>query len=137
MVDEVATLKAIEIIRQPRLIEEELEKQKIEDPTKGSLQAAEAVLKQCIDSIINLTEALETTKDPLVREIISGRIGEQARLKQGYEEQYDRLLRFRINWEDAMRALDDFKKWCIKQREIIDNPDYNPTYKEMRDALEM
>lgn len=137
IVDDVAFRRAVEIIRTPNLIEEELEKRKIEDPTIGSLQAAEALLKKTVDSIINLTETIETTKDPGVREVLVAHMEELLAKKGGYEEQYDRLLRFRINWEDATRALDDFKAWCKAQRPIMDNPDYNPTYQEMRDALEM
>ena len=137
IVDAIAFRKAIEVIQQPNLIEAELEKRKIEDPTKGSLQAAETLLKKTVDSIINLTETLETTKDPGVREILVARMEELFSQEAGLRGQYDRLLRIRINWEDATRALDDFKKWCKEQRPIMDNTDYKPTYKERRDALEM
>lgn len=136
-VDEIAMRKAIEVIRRPSEIEEELESRKIEDPTKGSLQAAETVLKTTIDSIIQWTHTFETTKEQRMREFAEARISELLEQKEAQEQQYDKLLRFRINWEDATRALDEFKAWCIAQRPIMDNPDYNPTYKEKRDTLEM
>ena len=58
-------------------------------------------------------------------------------MKASYEDQYDQILRYRINWEGAMRAMDDFKKWCDRVRPQLGDPDYQPAYKEMRDALEM
>ncbi len=65
------------------------------------------------------------------------RLEELAKLKVGYEDQYDQILRFRINWEDAMRALDEFKAWCSEVRPQLDGEDFTPTYKQKRDALEM
>jgi DNA invertase Pin-like site-specific DNA recombinase len=137
IVDAIAWNKAVEVILNPCLVEQELERQRIEDPTKGSLKAAEELLMQTVSSIINLTQSLEVTTNPLTRDILTKRLDELATLKVGYEDQYDQILRFRINWEDAMRSLDEFKKWCDSVRPELTNPDFQPTYKQMRDALEM
>jgi site-specific DNA recombinase len=137
IVDEIAWEKAVEVIRNPCLIEKEIERQRIEDPTKGSLKAAEELLSKTVTAIINLTQSLETTTEPLTRGILLARLEELAKLKVGYEDQYDQILRFRINWEDAMRALDDFKAWCSKIRPSLDDPEFVPDYKRKRDALEM
>ncbi len=137
LVDKIAWMKAVEIIRNPCIIEREIEKQRVDDPTKGSIKAAEELLTKTVLAVINLTKSLETTSDPTTQAIIMGRLEELAHLKAGYEEQYDQILRFRINWEDAMRALDEFKAWCSEIRPQLDEEDFTPSYKQKRDALEM
>jgi hypothetical protein len=136
-VDRIAWEKAVEVIKTPSLIEEELRKRRIEDPTKGSLRAAETLLKDLVQAIINLTQALEHTTDPTTIGILTHRLEELAKQKQAYEQQYDEVMRYRINWEDAMRALDDFKAWCDKVRPHLTDPGFEPTYQEKRDALEI
>ncbi len=136
-VDGIAWEKAVEIIKNPALIEEELRKRRIEDPTKGSLHAIETLLREVMEGIINLTKALEHTTDATTIGILTHRLEELAKQKQAYEQQYDGIMRYRINWEDAMRALDDFKAWCDKVRPHLTDPSFEPTYQEKREALEI
>lgn len=137
VLDEIAWQKAVEIIKQPSIIEEELRKQRIEDPTTAGLKTAEALLQETVQAIINVTQSIEATTNPAAIGILTKRLEELALLKEGYEEQYDAMLRYRINWEDAMRALDNFKAWCDEIRPKLTNPDYQPSYREKREALEI
>jgi site-specific DNA recombinase len=137
IVDAIAWNKAVKVINNPSLVEKKIEKQRIDDPTRGSLKSVEDLLQQTNDAIINLTETLQTTTSPLSRDILVKRLDELATMRAGYEEQYDQIMRFRINWEDAMRALDDFKAWCDEKRPYLADPEYEFSYKERRDALEM
>jgi hypothetical protein len=137
ILDKIGWQKIVEIILNPDLVEQELKKQRIEDPTKGSLKASEELLSQTVTAIINLTTALQTTTDPIAQGILTARIAELGKLKLGYEDHYDQILRYRINWEDAMRALDTFKRWCDEHRERLTDPSYEPTWEEKREALEM
>jgi len=136
LLDQEAWMKAIAVIQNPCLVEREIEKQRIEDPTQGSLKAAEEVLSKTVEGIINLTQSLETTKEPLARAILTKRLEELAMLKARQEDEYDQILRYRINWEDAMRSLDDFKNWCDSVRPNLGDPEFKATWKEMRDAIE-
>jgi len=136
-VDGAAWTKAKEIICHPELIEEELKKRRVEDPVSGSLHAAETLMKDVTEAIINLTKAMEHTTDPTTIMILTQRLEELAKQKASYENQYDQVMRYRINWEDAMRALDDFKAWCDEVRPHLCSPDFEPTYQEKREALEM
>jgi site-specific DNA recombinase len=136
LVDDIAWRKTVEVILNPSLVEEKIAKQRIEDPTKGTIQAAEQVITENANAIINLTRALESTSEPTARSILTHRLEELAKLHAGYEDQYDKTMRFRINWEEAMRSLDDFKAWCDRERPRLTDPDYLPTYKERREALE-
>lgn len=135
-VDAAVWEKAKEIIRHPELVEEELKKRRVEDPTSGSLKAAEVLMRDVTDAIINLTKAMEHTTDPTTLVILTQRLEELAKQKASYETQYDQVMRYRINWEDAMRALDDFKDWCDEVRPRLGDDDYEPSYQEKRDALE-
>lgn len=135
-VDKAAWEKAKEIIRHPELIEDELRKRRVEDPTSASLKVAETMMRDVTEAIINLTKAMEHTTDPTTIMILTQRLEELAKQKAAYEGQYDAVMRYRINWEDAMRALDDFKAWCDKVREHLACDDYEPTYQEKREALE-
>src|SRR5205085_1024344 len=103
ILDAQAWKKAIEVIRNPCLVEKEIEKQRIADPTQDSLKAAEELLSKNVEAIINLTKSLETTTEPHTRAILTKRLEELAVQKARYEDQYDQILRHRINWEDAMR----------------------------------
>ena len=136
-VDRAAWEKAKEIIKCPSLVEEELRKRRIEDPTQGGLKASETLLREVVEAIINVTEAIEHTKEPAAIAILTHRLEELAKTKAGYEQQYDDVMRYRINWEDAMRALDDFKAWCDKVRPCLTNANFEPTYQEKREALEI
>ena len=136
ILDAEAWKKAVEVIRNPCLVDTEIEKQRFEDPTQGTLKAAEELLSKTIQAIINLTQTLETTAEPHARAILSKRLEELAIQKARYEEQYDLILRYRINWEDAMRSLDDFKRWCDEVRPELEKPDFAVPWKRMRDAIE-
>src|SRR5437870_12706107 len=70
LLDLEAWMKAIAVIQNPCLVEREREKQPIEDSTQGSLMSAEEVLSKRIEGIINLTQSLGTTKEPLARSIL-------------------------------------------------------------------
>jgi site-specific DNA recombinase len=136
ILDSLVWQRVVEVIRNPSLVATELAKKRQEDPTKGAIQAAETILSQTIQKIINLTEALEETTDKTARHILTGRLDELAKQKAGYEEIYDTLLRQRINWEEAERALLEFEKWCDAVRSRLIDPEYKPTYEEKRNACE-
>lgn len=135
-VDNAAWSKAKDIIRMPSLIEDELAKRRVEDPTKGSLHAIETLLRDVMEAIINLTKAMEHTTDITTIGILTQRLEELAKQKQAHETQYDQIMRQRINWEDAMRALDDFKAWCDEVREQLTDEEFEPDYQSKRNALE-
>ena len=136
-VDRAAWNKAKGVIKCPAIVEEELRKRRIEDPTQGSIKAAETLLKDVVQGIINLAQSLEQTNEPTTIGILTKRLEELAKQKAAYEQQYDEVMRYRINWEDAMRALDDFKAWCDKVRPHLACDDFEPTYAEKREALEI
>jgi site-specific DNA recombinase len=87
LADTIAWQKAIEIIVNPALLAKELERRKIDDPTKGAIAAAENLLIAVNEKIINLTGTIEQTSDPLVRKILALRLEELShsavRLRRG------------------------------------------------------
>jgi hypothetical protein len=136
ILDKEAWMKALEVIQNPCLVEKEIEKQRIEDPTQGSLKSAEELLSKTVEGIINLTQTLEKTTEPHAQAILIKRLEDLAIQKARYEDEYDQILRYRINWEDAMRSLDNFKRWCDEVRPELGKPDFQPEWKKMRDAIE-
>jgi site-specific DNA recombinase len=136
LLDEVVWQKAREIIQDPDRLEAELVKKQINDTGQDSLEAIERLLKQVIDSIINLTQTIEKTKIPAAQEVLAQRLDVLVKQKQGYEEERDQLLRHQINYEEAHKAFIRFKEWCCEVRPRFDDSSYQPTYQEKREACE-
>lgn len=128
--------EALAIIRDPSVLDIELEKQKTADPTKDEIAALDRLLIDVVERIKNLTETIETTTSPDARELLTLRLAELAEKKKSFEEKRDGLVREKINWLDVQQALLDFKKWCIKIRPTLDCADRQPTHEEKRNALE-
>ncbi len=124
------------LIRNPSKLEENLAKQKTNDPTKDELAVIDKLLEDVIVRIKNITSTIELTPPSDGRDVLLLRLDELATKKKGFEDKRDLLLREKINWADEQLALDDFKKWCCSVRGKFDNPDYTPTYEEKRNALE-
>ncbi len=136
ILDAEAWKKAVTAIQKPCLVEQEIAKQRTEDPTQGTLKAAEELLSKTVEAIINLTKSLEETSEVHTRAILTHQLEELAVQRARYEDQYDQILRYRIKWEDAMRSLDDFKCWCDEVRPELSNPDFEVPWKRKRDAIE-
>jgi site-specific DNA recombinase len=135
--DDVAWEYALNVIAHPERVQEYLETKKIGDPVKDDIAAIDRLLEKTISKIVNLTETLEDTPDRESRSILTHRLKALAEEKQGYEMERDDLLRFKLNWQAAMRELDEFKVWCYEQQQEINHPDYNPSYADKRRACEM
>jgi site-specific DNA recombinase len=136
LLDSLVWKEAINFIRNPSAIEENLAKQRTSDPTKDELAVIDGLLDDVISRIRNITETIELTPPSDGRDLLLLRLDELATKKKGFEDKRDLVLREKINWADEQLALDDFKRWCVSVRGKLDNPDYSPTYEEKRNALE-
>jgi len=136
LLDSLVWKEAVTFIRNPSALEENLAKQKTNDPTKDELAVIDKLLEDVINRIKNITSTIELTPPSDGRDVLLLRLDELATAKKGFEDKRDLLLREKINWADEQLALDDFKKWCCFVQGKFDNPDYTPTYDEKRNALE-
>lgn len=126
--------EAIRIIRNPGELQENLDKQKTEDPTKDELTVIDNVLMDTATRIRNITETIETTPPSEGRMLLLQRLDELGEKKKSFEEKRDIVLRQKINWADEQIALDEFKAWCAEKRDVLTTGEVS--YAEKRNALE-
>jgi len=51
-------------------------------------------------------------------------------------EELDRVKREQLNWTEAQKAMQEFNAWRDSVRPHLGNQSYQPTWKEMRNAIE-
>jgi hypothetical protein len=136
LLDALVWKEAITFIRNPSKLEENLAKQKTTDPTKDELTVIDGLLQEVIGRIRNITQTIETTPPSDGRDLLVLRLDELAAKKKEFKEKRDLLLGEKTSWADEQHAIDAFKEWCAANRSRLDNPEYEPTYEEKRNALE-
>jgi site-specific DNA recombinase len=134
-VDAEAWMMAVEHIRNPQLVINHANKimQERKDQDDGP------VIRKRIDEvrkkIANLVSLAEDATDKDELEDIRGRIAGKQKEKRELEKM---LIDIDNEEEKRMKvdkAIADFIAWCVKVRPFIDDPDYIPTYCEMRRAI--
>jgi site-specific DNA recombinase len=131
---------AVEIIRNPSLVNQALDAQKQEDTTENDLspvdRSIDAVERKIKSYEYALDKAIESGGD---REIIDGFIAKLdglAQEKRKLEKEKKAILSKRSSIEEENQAIENFRNWCTEIREKLDDPNYTLTYKEKRRALE-
>ena len=136
VLDAIVWTEAVAFMRNPKALQENLDKQKKADPTKDELATIDGILTDTANRIQNLTDTVETTPASDGRDLLMHRLDELAAKKKRFEEKRDVVMREKINWAEEQQAIEDFKLWFVEHRDTLDNPDHEPTYKEKLTALE-
>ncbi len=136
LLDTAMWTKAVEVIKNPLLLQEELMKKKRDDPTKDLLKSLDARLLTNATSLQNLIATIEVTPDPDAQATLGLRVAALTRQKNALEEERDRVQRTHINWKEAEEAYLDFVAWCDEVRDELTNPEFTPSYQRKREAIE-
>ncbi len=139
--DEAAWEKALEIIRNPALVDEQVNARRTPDPTADNRKRINAKLAENRRMQQNLEENLATLlkKSKLTKnsaEFLTGQLQELARQELDYlnalaKEEDDYLI-----WQQVQEQLDALHRHCAEMRENLDNPEYTLTYERKRELLE-
>ncbi len=139
--DNAAWEKALEIIRQPQLVDEKIEALKAPDPTARRRQQITSELAEARRRYKNLQRNLseELEKDDLESDSITAinhRLKELSQMISSYESELQQEETSYMKWKELQIKLNKLHKFCADMREKLDDHTYMPTYKEKRDALE-
>lgn len=134
-VDAEAWIMAIEHIRNPQLVIDranEILKERINLDEAKSIRKRLEIVKKKINNLVLLAEDA-SDKDEL--EDIKGRISANQKEKREIERMLVDIENVEEQKARVDKALSDFIAWCVKVRPFIDDPDYTPSYSEMRRAI--
>jgi site-specific DNA recombinase len=136
IIDPKAWARAVEIIRNPLLVDEAVEARKTADPNAERRQFITEELAKIKTRRARLTARLEDEDlDDESYEDIKLRLKELADQKRGYESELRIEVDIHEQWKKAQEQLNNFHKRCREMRERIDDPNYEPDYEFKRDAI--
>lgn len=134
--DDAVWEKVLELLADPEIIERALkEKSQGENPNQPSLDSLDRLIIKTAKGIQNLTEALQDETNKEVRKLLSHRIGDLIAQKAQFEEERDITARFKLQWDEAYQALEEFKVWCLGIHQRIERGEEIP-YAEKRNAVD-
>ncbi len=134
-VDAEAWIMAIEHIRNPHLVIERANQivalRREQDDGKTIRQS----LLETRKKINNLVLLAEDATDIDELENIRGRISDLQKKKRDLERMLVDIENEEEQQRKVTKAIEDFLRWCDKVRPFIDDPDYIPSYADMRRAV--
>jgi DNA invertase Pin-like site-specific DNA recombinase len=135
-IDPIAWTHAIEIIRDPSIVEINVEARRTKDPNTERRQYITAELAKIKTRQSRLRDRLEDEElDDDTYTDIKRRLKELSDLKRGYESEQKIEIDIHEEWKKTQEQLSNFYKRCQEMRERIDDPDYEPDYEFKREAI--
>ena len=141
IVDDAAWKKALEIIADPFIADRALEERKSKDPTESRRRQ----IKKELAELRTEREGLQSDLMRMIRErkldrntenVLTNRLKELERLEYEYNSDLIDDERIYKAWEEAQDKLENLHKKCAVIRDKLNDPLYEPSYKEKRDAIE-
>ncbi len=134
--DGAAWLHAVEIIKDPKQVEQKLEKRKQEHPPDKDLSYVDAELERIAAEIENLVFLGKTAPDKQVLGTLGGLINDLVRQRQKYEAMRKPLLDIEEKRKKEAAAIVQFEEQCATWRQKLKSPNPTFSYEEMRKAIE-
>jgi site-specific DNA recombinase len=128
--------RAVEIIRNPSLLIEEINKRRKKDPTKDDRKTLRKQARDTKQQIENCTKTLREAKNETVRALMAQELERLVRQQEEIERAQNALGNQQEEWAKEQQAFDDFVKWCDEERAKLDDPKHKVTYQEKRNACE-
>jgi site-specific DNA recombinase len=127
---------AVEIIRNPALLIEEINKRRKKDPTQDNRKALRRQVREIKQQIENCTKTLREAKNETVRALMAQELDRLVKEQEKIERAQKAQVNQQEAWAKEQQALDDFVKWCDEERAKLDDPMHKVTYQEKRNACE-
>ena len=140
-VDDAAWEKAVEIIRNPALVDARANALRSPDPTADRRRHITGKLAEIRRMQKNLEENLATLmkQNKLVQrtaDFLTGQLSDLARQEQEYTNTLAQEEDEQAKWQRVQEKLVELHQVCAEMRENLDNPEYSLTYARKRELLE-
>jgi len=133
--DSEAWKRTVEILRDPSLVEQEIAKRQSADPTTDQIESAKEGMRKLAPMIQNIMETIGMTLAGEATRLLTLRLEELGSKHSLFQEEIDRLTRQRAKWSEAQQKIAQFKAWCDRHREELDDPDFEAPYEKKVEAL--
>ncbi|MDQ2906271.1 MAG: recombinase zinc beta ribbon domain-containing protein [Chloroflexota bacterium] len=133
--------KALEIIRDPSIIDEEIARRRSDDPTASRRKQINKLLAE----IRNEQNDLQTTLLRMIKErkldrktenLLASRLKELEKLEHEYNSELLDDNKIHQQWAEAQKELEKLHKKCAVMREKLGDPAYVPSYETKRELIE-
>ena len=140
-VDDAAWQKAIEIIRDPSIVDAAIAKRRTGDPTANrrkqinkELASIKAERSELQTNLLRMIR--ERTLDRNTEGILTNRLKELEQLECKYNSELLDDSKLQQEWEAPQRKLEKMHQRCAVMREKLNDSTYEPDYKTKRDFIE-
>jgi site-specific DNA recombinase len=139
--DNAAWEKALEIIRDPSIVDAEIAKRKSDDPTASRRKQ----INKELASINAERNDLQATLLRMIRErkldrntenVLTSRLKQLEKLEYEYNSELLDDDKIHRQWEATQRKLDKLHQKCAVMREKLNDPTYEPNYETKRELIE-
>jgi site-specific DNA recombinase len=128
--------RAVEIIRNPVLVTEQIEKQRRADPTKENRKTIKKRLAEIPQEIENSRKSAREARNEKARAMFLKDVDDLIDEQEGLEKMLKDERLQQEAWKKEQKKLDEFVQWCHAQQELLDDPNQEFTYEEKRNACE-
>ena len=140
-VDDAAWQKAVEIIRDPSIVDAAIAKRRTADPTASrrkqinkDLANINAERRELQATLIRMIK--EKTLDRNTENVLTNRLKELEQLEYRYNSELLDDSKIQEEWDAAQRKLEKMYQKCAVMREKLKDLTYEPDYKTKRDFIE-
>lgn len=142
VVDGAVWKKALEIIQNPAIVDEAIERKKTSDPTASRRRQ----INKELTSIRNERNELQATLLRLIKEqkldhstedVLINRLKELDQAKRDYDSELLDDEKIHREWKKAQEDLEKMREKCAQEREKMRDPNYKPSYQKKRDFVEL
>jgi len=140
-VDDAAWQKAVEIIRDPSIVDAAIAERRSKDPTASrrkqinkEIASLEAEREDLQADLLRMIR--ERSLDRNTEGVLTNRLKEIEKLVNQLNSEHldDEILH--QQWDAAQKKLEKMHQRCAVMREKLDDPAYEPDYKTKRDLIE-
>ncbi len=141
IIDAAVWEKALEIIRDPSIVDAEIARRRTDDPTANRRRQINKELKKVEEERSNLQTNLvrmiaSNILDRSTENVLTSRLKELERLENQYKSELIDDECMHREWERVQKELEKLHKVCAEMREKLVDQNYEPTYDRKRELVE-
>jgi DNA invertase Pin-like site-specific DNA recombinase len=139
--DNAAWEKALEIIRNPSVVDEEIARRRSDDPTASRRKQINKELAGINAERNDLQATLlrmirERKLDRNTENVLANRLKELEKLGREYNSELLDDDKVHRQWEATQKEIDKLHEKCAVMREKLNDPTYEPSYETKRELIE-
>jgi len=142
VVDDAVWKKALEIIENPSVVDEAVEKKRTSDPTASRRKQINKELANIRTERNNLQANLlrlirEQKLDRSTEDVLTNRLKELDLLEKNFNSELLDDEKIHREWKRVQEDLEKMRIKCALEREKMSDPEYKPSYQTKRDFVEL